>query len=86
VLSDFGSLPLCDLHSLGWAFWPLLPKPFLCAHLLSTHLSRGRKLSKSSWHVPWFYSDERLDTCCSLFCAHVFTFGLCLVLEWWTSC
>jgi hypothetical protein len=57
----------------------------LCSFVVNTHI-KGRKLGKSSWHVPWFYSDERLDTCCSLFCAHLFTFGLCLVLEWWASC
>lgn len=56
-------LSVCGSCSLGWVFWSLPLKPFLCAHTLSTHSSRGRNLSKSSWYEPWFYSDERLDTC-----------------------
>ena len=56
--SDFGALPMCGFHSLGWVF-RLLPfikgEEFCCAHMLSTHSSRGRNLRRSSWHEPWFY-------------------------------
>ena len=31
------SLPLSGFRSLGWAFRPLPLKPYLCAHLMSTH-------------------------------------------------